>query len=87
MTLDKAKSNQIVEIRQINGGCCVRQRLNELGLFSGTHVKIKQASSFGGPIVISYNNSEVAIGRGMAAHIQIEINESEKFTTTSKDRH
>lgn len=77
MTLDKAKSNQIVEIQQIVGGCCIRQRLNELGLFVGAHVKIKQGSSFGGPIVISYNNSQVAIGRGMAAHIQIKLDESE----------
>ena len=76
MTLDKAKSNQTVEIRQIAGGCCVRQRFNELGLYVGAQIKIKQSSSFGGPIVISYNNSEIAIGRGMAAHIQIEVHES-----------
>ncbi len=75
MTLDKAKSHQSVEIRQINGGCCIRQRLNELGIFVGTHVKIKRGSALGGPLVISCNNSEVAIGRGMATHIQIKIDE------------
>jgi Fe2+ transport system protein FeoA len=76
MTLDKAKSHQYAEIRQIEGGCCIRQRLNELGLFVGARVFIKQGSSFGGPLVITYNNSQVAIGRGMAAHIHIKINES-----------
>jgi len=75
MTLDKGKSNQTVEICRIDGGGCIRQRLNELGLFVGTLIRIKQASAFGGPIVISYNNSQVAIGRGMAAHIQIKLNE------------
>jgi Fe2+ transport system protein FeoA len=77
MTLDKAKSNQTVEISQIAGGC-VRQRLNELGLFVGAHIKIKQGSSFGGPIVIAYNNSEIAIGRGMASHIQIKPDDRNK---------
>jgi Fe2+ transport system protein FeoA len=78
MTLDEAKVNQTVEIHAIDGGWCIRQRLNQLGLFVGAHVKIKQSSAFGGPLVIVYNNSQVAIGRRMAAHIRIKINESKE---------
>ena len=79
MTLDKAKVNQIVEICGIDGGWTIRQRLHQLGLFVGARVKIKQRSAFGGPVVITYNNSQVAIGRGMAAHIRIKINESKEL--------
>ena len=76
MTLDKVKADQTVEISQINGGWGIRQRLNQLGIFVGEHVRIKRGSSFGGPLVIEYNNSEVAIGRGMAAHIQVKIDDT-----------
>jgi Fe2+ transport system protein FeoA len=76
MTLDKAKTDQIVEIQQIEGGWGIRQRLNQLGLFEGGSVRIKRGSTFGGPLVLEHNNSEIAIGRGMAAHITVSSNEN-----------
>ncbi|MBN1481942.1 ferrous iron transport protein A [candidate division KSB1 bacterium] len=85
MTLDQAKSNQRVEICQIDGGWCLRQRLNQIGLYVGAHVIIKQSSAFGGPLVIVYNNSQIAIGRGMAAHIQIKIDETKETQHFSND--
>jgi len=75
MTLDRVKTDQIVEIERINGGWSIRQRLNQLGLFVGCRITIKRCSAFGGPLVIQYNNSQVAIGRGMAAHIQVKVDE------------
>lgn len=85
MTLEQAKANQNVEICRIDGGGCLRQRLNQLGLFIGAHVTIKRSSVFGGPLVIAYNNSEIAIGRGMAAHIQIKIDEPKETQQISND--
>jgi Fe2+ transport system protein FeoA len=78
MTLDHIKTDQRVQILSIDGGWCVRQRLNQLGLFAGAQIRIKRGSAFGGPLVIEYNNSEIAIGRGMAAHINVKINDSTK---------
>ena len=75
MTLDKAKTDQVVEINHIKGGWGIRQRLNQLGLFEGGYVKIKRGSSLGGPLVLEHNNSEIAIGRGMAAHITVKSSE------------
>ncbi len=76
MTLDKAKTDQIVEIRHIHGGWGIRQRLNQLGLYEGGRVKVKRGSALGGPLLLEYNNSEVAIGRGMAAHITVRPDDS-----------
>ena len=76
MTLDKVKSNQVVEIKHIDGGWGTRQRLNQLGIYAGGRVRIKRSSAFGGPLIIAFNNSEVAIGRGLAARIQIEIHDA-----------
>ena len=75
MTLDQIKSNQTVQIDHIQGGWGIRQRLNQMGIFEGGHIKVKRHSRFGGPLVIEYNNSEVAIGRGMAAHILVKPHE------------
>ena len=75
MTLDKAKTDQIVEIHHISGGWGMRQRLNQLGLFEGGSVKIKRGSALGGPLLLEHNNSEIAIGRGMAAHITVRTDE------------
>lgn len=75
MTLDNAKADQVVKIRQIQGGWGIRQRLNQLGLFEGGLVKIKRGSALGGPLLLEYNNSEIAIGRGMAAQITVSPND------------
>jgi len=78
MTLDNAKTDQIVKIRQIQGGWGIRQRLNQLGLFEGGLVRIKRGSALGGPLLLEYNNSEIAIGRGMAAHINVSADDKNK---------
>jgi Fe2+ transport system protein FeoA len=77
MTLDNVKTNQTAKIIYIEGGWWIRQRLNQLGIFVGGRVQVKRSSAFGGPLIIEFDNSKVAIGRGMAAHIHIEIDEIE----------
>ena len=75
MTLDKVKINQVVKIEHIDGGRGIRQRLNQMGLFEGSFVKIRRESALGGPLVLEHNNSEIAIGRGMARRIMVSQNE------------
>lgn len=76
MTLDKAKSEQKVRIVRINGGCGIRQRLHQLGIFEGGWVCVKRRSHFGGPLVIEYDLCQVALGRGMAEQIGVELESS-----------
>jgi len=72
MTLDRVKNLQTVKIRSIDGGTDLRRRLNQLGIFEGGKVRVKRPSRFGGPLIIEFDQCEVAIGRGMAAQITIE---------------
>ena len=72
MTLDKAKADQKVRILRIDGGEGVRSRLHQLGIFEGGCVYVRRKSAFGGPLIIEYDSSHVALGRGMAEKIIVQ---------------
>lgn len=71
LTLERGKADQKVRIIDISGGWGIRQHLNQLGLHVGSVVHIKQACSYGGPVLITSNRSEIAIGNRMARNIKI----------------
>jgi Fe2+ transport system protein FeoA len=70
MTLDKAKKGQVLRITGINNELfriqAIRFGLSEGGVF--TCREIVPA----GPIVVSRNKQEIAIGRSLARNIQVE---------------
>ena len=70
-TLDKVENARYVKLDRIEGGHRVRQRLTQLGIHVGDVVFVKRGGSLGGPILISSNNSDIAIGRGMAGKIYV----------------
>ncbi len=76
MTLEKIKPNQKVKIIAIHGGHNVRQRLNQLGIYIGKEAMVKRGGPFGGPILLSMNQTDIAIGRGMASRVIVEIVEN-----------
>lgn len=67
--LTHLKINQKAEVIEIIGGYGLKTRLENLGIYKG--VKIKKISSrlLGGPVIIQFNNTQVAIGRGMAKKV------------------
>ena len=73
MGLDKVGVNNNVKILEIEGGWGIRQRLTQMGIHIGDKVVIKQNGMFGGPILIGVNNSEIALGRGMASRVKVEV--------------
>jgi Fe2+ transport system protein FeoA len=73
MTLYKVKAQQRVRILNISGGIGVRRLLHQLGIFEGGSVLVKRRSHFGGPILIEHNQSEIALGRGMAEQVMVEF--------------
>jgi len=77
MTLDKIKPHQKVKITAIHGGHNVRQRLNQLGIYIGKHAIVKRGGPFGGPILLSIDHSDIALGRGMATHVTVEVTENQ----------
>jgi len=61
-----------VEIKGIEGGLGIRQRLCELGLHPGERVTIEKTGILGGPFMLKVGDHHIAIGRGLARKIIVE---------------
>lgn len=70
LTLEKNNSAKIVKI---DGGTVVQKKLESLGLRLGGKIKKLSSSVFGGPVVIRAGRTHIAIGRGMANKIIVEL--------------
>lgn len=46
--------------------------LNSLGVFTGAKILKKDTYKMGGPVLISINSRDVAIGKDLAIQIQVE---------------
>ncbi len=73
ITLDRISPQQKVRVKQILGGWGIRQRLSQLSLHIGDTILVKRNAAFGGPILISAGNFDVAIGRAMARRIVVAL--------------
>ncbi|MEA3375755.1 MAG: ferrous iron transport protein A [Chloroflexota bacterium] len=72
MTLPMATPGEDVRIVAIRGGQRVRRRLADLGLTSGTTLRVIQSRSWGPLIVAFRGDARLALGRGMAHKILVE---------------
>jgi len=73
ITLDKSKENQKVKVISISGGWGVRQRLGCLGIHPGDMITIKRSAIMQGPILTIIHGNQVALGRGVASRIFVEV--------------
>jgi DtxR family Mn-dependent transcriptional regulator len=60
-------------IKTVTGGRSIVLRLSDMGLTPGVEVKVLKSSPFNGPIEILVRGSKLAIGRGIAMKIFVEI--------------
>ena len=60
-------------IKEIQGGRGIVSRLNVLGVIPGKKITKISAMMMRGPVVFRVNNTEVAIGFGMASRIMVEL--------------
>jgi len=72
MTLKDVSEKQVVLIKRLVGGFGQRRRLLGLGIYPGEAVRILHNSVFGGPILIEVRGNEVAIGKTVAADVEVE---------------
>lgn len=49
------------------------KRLNDLGLTPGTKVTVVKSAPFNGPLEVFVRGSRLAIGRGMASRILVDV--------------
>ena len=72
MQLLEVPIGQSVRIINYSGGKGVGFKLRQLGLSPGKEVKILRYAPMEGPIMIEIGGRSVAIGRGIAARVQVE---------------
>ena len=75
--MDKAlvdlAQGQEARITLIEGGRGMQERLRRLGLSEGRLVRKVSALAMGGPIVVRVNRTQIAVGRGMARRIYVDV--------------
>ncbi len=75
MTIEELKRDQKAKIKEILGGWGLKRRLISLGIDIGDEIKIITGDEGWGPILIEdiTKGTKVAIGRGMARKIIVEL--------------
>ena len=61
------------EGRRARRGWGFRKRLEDMGLTPGTKVTVVKSAPFNGPLEVYVRGSRLAIGRGMAERIFVEV--------------
>lgn len=73
MRLLDVEKEMIVKVVDFEAGWRLRARLAQYGLYPGDRVRLVRAAPFGGPVLIEVNGREIALGRGVAARIRVEV--------------
>ena len=71
--LNQLRSGQSGVVRGIAGGFGIVGRLESLGLRPGKLVTKISSQFLAGPVTVMVDGREIALGRGMAAKIQVEV--------------
>ena len=71
--LTKLKSGQRGKVVEIQGGAGLIRQLESMGIRSGKRITKISAQFWRGPQIVSVDNSQVAIGFGMAGRILVEV--------------
>ncbi len=62
-----------IKIKKISAGKRATLNLMNMGILTGNTVKILRVSKLGGPVVINHNDTEIALGNGLARKIYGDI--------------
>jgi len=70
LELEKGKKARVVGCE---GGRGLSNKLNAMGIRPGKEIKKVSETFIGGPITIKVDNTNIAIGHGMAGKIKLEV--------------
>ena len=73
MTLDTVGVKRQARVIMIDGGQKVRSYLNTLGIHIGDWLTVVQRAPFRGPVLVEIHGTRVALGRGVARKIQVDM--------------
>lgn len=71
--LSDLKPGQEGEIISVIGGFMANKRLADLGITSGTKIKVIKKAPLSGPVKIEVMGSKLVLGRGLASKILVKI--------------
>lgn len=74
--LSYLKKNEVGTVAFIKAGKQACQRLLDLGFTKGTEFKIVNAAPFKGPIEVQIRDTNIALGRGLAGQVFVEIEDN-----------
>lgn len=67
----KLKRGDAGKVKSIDAGSGATRRLYEMGFHTGAPVNIVKNDS--GPVIVCLNGNKIALGRGLAAKIILEV--------------
>ena len=74
MTLIQVQTGQTVRIMSFNGGEGLERKLRQLGLVPGDNARVLRHAPLGGPVLVEVDGRSIALGRGVASKVVVEIN-------------
>lgn len=66
-----------VRVIDFDGGVNLRSKLTQYGIYPGDHLRLMRKAPFGGPLLVECNGREIALGRGVADKILVELDSCE----------
>ena len=73
MALDNVDLRRQVRVIRFDGGHRIRAHLNTLGIHIGDWLTVVERAPFHGPVLVEVNGSRLALGRGIAAKIHVDV--------------
>ncbi len=73
VTLDRVRAPGRVQVREIAGGRSAVLLLGQLDIRVGEALEVQRIAPWGGPILVESNGSVVAVGRGLARKVWVEV--------------
>ena len=72
MILSQLPFGDFGRVTRIEGGRGIQRNLNQLGIHVGDVVSLARRGAFRGPFLLLVHGMQVALGRGVAAHVYVE---------------
>ena len=79
MVLLDVKQGDWVRVLRLDGGEHLHDKLTQHGLYPGDCVRVLRTAPLGGPLLVDVNGREIALGRGVAQKILVEVSECESL--------
>ena len=83
LPLTRLARGQAGRVAEIHGGHGIASRLEGLGIRPGVCISLMSSFALGGPVTICVGRACVAVGRGMAKKILVEVEHGKPHATAA----